>query len=316
MFFDGWGNVVRTSAPGDHHLFAGGNNINGFDILASEADGVYRDFVTMDSPSLVEVQERYIRRVVDTVGDLDNVLYEICNEAGAPSHDWQDHLIQVVRDYEKSKGFRHPIGSTGGMGTLNERTYASPADWVSPDCEAADGRAEEYRTGGYTWGRAPHDLADKVVLLDTDHLWGIGGDEVFAWKSFCRGYNVLYMDPCRDMPWFFFRSPKWESKTNFALRREMGVIRSFAERMDLNAAVPSNTLCSTGYCLADLGNSYLAYQPSSEPFTLQLESGPFSLQWHDPSTGTTQDPEPGSLGDGVVTLSPPFQGGAVAFLRR
>ena len=30
---------------------------------------------------------------MDTVSDLDNVLYEVCNEAGPYSIDWQYHII-------------------------------------------------------------------------------------------------------------------------------------------------------------------------------------------------------------------------------
>ena len=35
----------------------------------------------------------------------------------------------------------------------------------------------------------------KVILTDTDHLWGIGGDVAWVWKSFLRGLNPIFMDP-------------------------------------------------------------------------------------------------------------------------
>lgn len=33
------------------------------------------------------------------------------------------------------------------------------------------------------------------MLLDTDHIRGIGGDRDFVWESFVLGYNSIYMDP-------------------------------------------------------------------------------------------------------------------------
>ncbi|NJL30541.1 MAG: hypothetical protein HC898_02295 [Phycisphaerales bacterium] len=278
-------------------------------------DDIYRGWVTLDDPAIIEIQEKYIRKVIDIVNGYDNVLYEICNEAGKQSHDWQDHLIRVIKEYEKGKPKQHPVGSTGGQGTLNARTYQSPADWISPDCGAGDEFADEYRQGRYTWGEARFDTRDKVVILDTDHLWGIGGDEEFAWKNFCRGYNVIYMDPFLDMPWHFFEHPRWPASHNVHLRREMGSIRRYAQMMDLNHCLPLNALSTTGYCLALPGRSYLVYQPQSGPFRLMLVGGEYRQQWHDPSTGETRPWEKHTYADGWTTFNPPMQGDAVLYIQ-
>ena len=34
-----------------------------------------------------------------------------------------------------------------------------------------------------------------MSLLDTDHIWGCGGNAAWVWKSFLRGHNPLFMDP-------------------------------------------------------------------------------------------------------------------------
>jgi len=314
MLFEGWAVFRRNKARLEMHLFSKDNNVNGFDLAASQADGILRDWVTLDNPGLVRIQEAYVRKVVDTVNELDNVLYEICNEAGQHSHDWQEHFIGFIRRCEASKPKQHPVGTTGGMGTLNERTYASAADWVSPDSGAADGHDNQYREGGHTWGSAPFDRGDKVVLLDTDHLWGIGGDEVWAWKSFCRGYNVLYMDRCDDFASAFYEHEHWPEKHSPHLRREMGKIKTFADRMDLNAALPHNELSSTGYCLAAPGREYLVYQAECGPFTVHLQTGSYHYEWHDPSTGRPAGEGDVSVGDGPREFEPPFEGDAVLYL--
>ncbi len=57
------------------------NNINGID-GDSNGDGIGTEIDTLANPAVTRIQEHYVRKVIDTVNDLDNVLYEICNEAG------------------------------------------------------------------------------------------------------------------------------------------------------------------------------------------------------------------------------------------
>ncbi len=76
-----------------------------------------------------ELQSRYLRRVLDTVNDLDNVLYEICNEAGPYSTQWQYRVIQLVKEECRRRGKEHPVGTTFQYrGGRNEDLFASPAD--------------------------------------------------------------------------------------------------------------------------------------------------------------------------------------------
>ena len=106
---------------------------------------------TLKIPAITVLQEAYVRRVVDTVNDLDNVLYEIVNESGGYSTEWQYRLIRYIHEYEREKPKQHPVGMTfqfarACRGT-NENLFGGPADWVSPnpdggyrdDPPAADG---------------------------------------------------------------------------------------------------------------------------------------------------------------------------------
>ena len=316
MLFEGWAAPASNRAPREMHLFARDNNINGMDLLASDREGIPRDWITLDNPQVLRAQESYVQRVVQTIGDLDNVLYEIINEAGQQSQEWQDHLVAFVRECESDLPRQHPVGVTAGMGVQNEWLFASAADWVSPDGWAAEGAANPYRHGGYTWGAAPFDRGDKVVLLDTDHIWGIGGNVAWAWKSFCRGYNILYMDRCDDFPTAFYEHEWFPERVNPELRREMGRIRAYAERMGLNAALPHNGLASTGYCLAQPGEEYVVYQPAENPFTVELASGTYRCEWHNPSTGEAVAADTLSVASGACRFVPPFEGDSVLYLER
>ncbi len=288
MLFESWGVQTSSRSRRDLHLFARDNNINGIDIPGSERDGVLRAWCAMDDPKVLRLQEAYVRRVVETLNGCDNVLYEISNEAGASSHAWQEHITAFIRQVEEPLPARHPVGQTGGCGTLNRLAYASNADYIAPDCYASDGISRGYLTGAFTWGAAPFDQGTKVVILDTDHLWGVGGDPSWVWKSFCRGYNVLYMDPCTDQPWHFFDHPSFRAASDPAVRYALGKIRHDAERMELSTTVPSSSLSTTTYCLATPGREYLVYQPDSGPFSLDLEAGTWEAEWHWPDLASGQ----------------------------
>ena len=126
----------------------------------------------------------------------------------------------------------------------NDDLFASPADWISPN------------SGGGYGSDPPAATGAKVIVNDTDHIWGIGGDRVWLWKSFTRGLNVIYMDP-------------WEgrvipSKANTDLRWAIGNVRRFSMRLDLAGLVPVPNLASTGYCLANTVSDvdeYVVYLP-------------------------------------------------------
>ena len=77
-----------------------------------------------------EYQAAYIKKIIDTVWDLDNVLYEVINEGG--NVEWDAFVIKTVKDYEKTKGKIHPIGLTGHGNETLQQMMASQADWVSP----------------------------------------------------------------------------------------------------------------------------------------------------------------------------------------
>jgi len=114
------------------------------------------------------VMDRYVEKMIDTVNDLDNVLYEVINEASSTTRAWQYHIIDHIHNYEATKPKQHPVGMTAfdditSDDSQNYNLMASLADWVS-----FSGRTPPtYMTSLVD---AP---ATKVSLLDTDHTWGV-----------------------------------------------------------------------------------------------------------------------------------------------
>jgi hypothetical protein len=233
------------------------------------------------------------------VNDLDNVLYEVCNEAGPYSTAWQYHVIEYVKEYEASKPKQHPVGMTFQYrGGRNSTLFDGPADWVSPNAGSPD---ESYRDD------PPAETHGKVVVSDTDHLWGhTGGDAVWVWKSFTRGLNVLLME---DLP----PSPTWQDSA----RTAMGQAQRYSEQVNLAAMVPAGELAGTGYCLATPGREYLVLQPgSSGLFNVDLKDAveACSVEWLNVTTGLTTSAA-AVTGGGRRAFSTPFGGPAVLHLR-
>jgi hypothetical protein len=294
MLFEGW-SAQFESRPwrAQGHPFFPGNNANGLhpDL---DGDGTLREVYTLRIPRIRRIQEAYVRKVIDTVGRYDNVLYEIANESGAFSIPWQYRMIDYVKRYERARRLPpRPVGMSYVHGDSGAALERSRADWIAP----ADHRQAS---------DPPAVSARKVTFADTDHLHGVSPDASFAWRTFMRGYNPIYMDELTSEP------------RRQAVRRTLGVAGSWARRIDLVRMAPRGDLCSTGFCLVRPGYEYLVYQPGGGAFSVDLTPAPgrsFSLEWGDPDTGRRVRARDVTGGDST-TLTPPFAGAAVAHLRR
>jgi hypothetical protein len=350
MLFDGW--ALHLSPAPDNvegHPFHAANNVNDVGITS------IMDYQVLPlAPRVQAFQEAFIRKVVDTVHDLPNVLYEVANESSgggsvdrdfaealglgeAPdwgdSTSWQYWVIEVVKAYEQEMGYdRHPIGMTmqfpvQNQTEVNDPLFDGPADWISPGYDD-----EVFAHGGHPMAPgSPHSRwydnpppADggKVVITDTDHYAPGQGDALWAWKTFLRGHHPILMD-------FGIidgvTQPDPSSGTPYdafePARYAMGDTLRFAQRIDLVEMEPRGDLSSTGYLLANPGKEYLVLQPgnASDPFTVELLPGIYAVEWH--NVQTRQPMEADNLtvkGAESVSFTAPFaeDDPAVLYLRQ
>ena len=229
------------------------------------------------SQAITRLQRAYVRKVIETVNDLDNVLYEISNENHPASTDWQYEMIRYIKRLEADQPKQHPVGMTFQYkGGSNRTLFESPADWISPNSD-----------GGYR-DNPPAADGSKVIITDTDHLWGIGGNAAWVWKSFLRGLNPIFMDPYDGA----VLSKNFDLAWGRPLRVSLGYARDWSQRVDLAAMVPNGDLASSGYCLANPGTEYLVYVPAAESsVTLSLPAGTYRCVWFRASTGDETKPE-------------------------
>lgn len=262
MLFNGWSieNKINGS-PWPGHPFNSQNNINGINGDLN-GNGQGEEVHQLLNTNILNIQKSYIRKVIDTVNDLDNILYEISNESPNYSTAWQYEIINYIKEYQNTKTKQHLIGMTFQWPDGNDNSlFVSSADWVSP--------------GYYIYRDDPLiNNYNKVVVMDTDHLWGVGGNIAWVWKTFTRGLHTIFMDDFGD----------WES-----VRIQMGRTLEYANKVNLNKMFPRQDL-ATGYCLTDNNKEYIVFQPGSfdGSFYLNLigNTNIFTVEWFNPQNNT------------------------------
>ena len=332
MLFQGWsiqGSGKYANSQWEGHPLNRQNNINEID-GDYDQDGRGWDVHTLVNPKVNLIHDAYVKKVIDTVGDLDNVLYEISNESVAtevsgPCHsvknvsDWAYHLINLIHRYERQQGYGpHPVGISGFRplpgdpmsDDWNHYLFDSPAEFVFP----SGGRW----TGNERWKKDPQPATgNKVVIADTDHIHpdmhGGPGMRSWQWRTFTRGHsiNAVDGDPEQGSDWV---TPD-DSATMQAMSR-------YVDMVDLARMKPHSALSSTRYCLADPGWAYVVYQPRSGlegtsqgfPFELELQPGDFQYEWFNPETNRIAQTGEVHWDSGIATFTPPFNAHAVLFL--
>ena len=293
MLFQGFSSQRKTIGGGNPwtgHPFNLSNNINGINGDPSGNDNG-EEVHSLTVPAITSLQEAYVRKVVDTLNDLDNVLYEISGDAPASSREWQYYMINYLKNYQTTKPKQHPVGmSYLYLGNTND-LLASPADWILlPGSET----------------NPPLAAGSKVILSDMDpKLLANSTSYPMVWKSFMRGFNPIYLES--DLP---------NLSADENVRNSMGYTLKYSQLVDLLSMSPSSELCSSGYCLINPGREYLVYLPTGGTVRVDLSaaSGSFVASWFSPTTGRTTSG--GTVSAGIpILFTSPIDGDAVLYLQ-
>ena len=319
--------LLRFRSPTDGYPFSGPNNVNGVDdgYRGGPAESGLASVTMTATNTITELQDACVRKTIDALHDLPNVLWIVSEEAPPKSSWWNDHLIAWVRTCEKGKPYQHPIGYATLDGPNDPILYNSDADWVAP----------------WAWISPPRSCgtgrpACKVNINDSDHSYfGMWNDTPqknrnYAWENLMTGNQVLFMDPYlvyyprenRNLclaPVNGIGSqpdPRWE---NF--RNNLGYLLRYSRKVNLAEVSPRNSLSSTKFCLAQtpsVGAEYLVYAPDRGAFTMDLSAMPGSRQlaveWFNPETGKTITGSPITAGSSSQSFRPPFREDAVLYL--
>ena len=285
-----------------YHPYNTTNNVSGVN-GDPNGNGNGEETHTLQVAAVTQAQEAYVKKVIDTVNDLDNVMYEVSNGDTAGDPAWQFHIINIIKTHEAGKPKQHLVGMTGAEKLSNSLLMTNPGDWTSFAATTYNSSTDHYTSN------PPATDGTRVSILDTDHIgYSLFQNDAaltrgWVWKSFTRGHHPILM----------------EDNTGFsgwaAGRSAMGHTQSYASRMNLAGMTPLNSLSSTSYCLASAGQEYLVYQPANGPFTVNVAGGAYIYEWFNPVAGTIAGTGTVGAVGGDQSFTPPFSGPAVLFLK-
>lgn len=302
MLFHSFGWEKNLRIPDNNswgwHPYAKGNNVNGID-ADQNGDGQGLE-MGLQQNVVYDRELAYVRQVLYTVRDLDNVLIEICNECydGASENDWQNDLIAYIHRHEIAfQSMRHPVVMTS-LQNFNNVPLAQSA-------------AEAVEYGGPSEATNPvKNDATKVNLSDSDHTNPCVDVPSISWpwRAFTRGHNLAFI---------YCKGADTPSENEELVITRMAQTRTYAARLNLKSAVPNDQAgeCSTEYCLIG-PTEVLGYLPTGGTITLTvLAPGMWTIEWFDPATGQTLPAAAITIDrtGQAVTVEAPFDGDAVLF---
>jgi hypothetical protein len=267
--FDAWHNkgwVVEDNGDEQHEwgmkydFYNGANNINGIDTADQ------RDWTDTSHP-VFEYQQALIRQVVDHLGGLPGIIFEICNENYEDAA-WELQLADYLTEYEASKGL--------------DRHLVMPRDL--PNHDQAGGKGMDPDT--------THDelvanfSKGKPLIADNDGGGSASpaGTRHKAWGALTAGGHISYFH------WELHRDEVLHSAEVSERMRYLGNILKFLEasNLDLRGMRPADDLLSRGWAYALEGERYLIYLAAGGDTTVSGLPGSYSAQWFNPRTGEVQ----------------------------
>ncbi len=331
MLFQGWSQKKeKLRNPWEYHPFNPENNVNGKgkNIFDNKEDDASKATIhSLKNGEILRLQEAYVQKVIETINDRDNVLFEIINEGG--TKEWQYHIINFIHKTERKLAKQHPVGMSHAVAVKpqmwNQDLIESPADWIAPSPEPFEWEyPNSTKTTDYQINIKPN-TSKKVTILDTDHLWGCGGNQDWLWKAFLQGYNLIFMDPWQSFAKADTAAIPWLSPCMYAreypayrlIRQNMRYTIEYSKKINLAKSIPMPDLASSGYCLAEPDKSYLVWVEAGKYLTLNLRNTnvKFYAEWFDPISlkKTAIDPV---KGNDFIVLKPPFENGGVLILSK
>jgi hypothetical protein len=279
MLFEVYG-FLRGEACGqpvqtlwDGNIFNKANNINGVH-MDYDGDGKGMEFFYTQDGEVLRLQKAYVKKVIDTVNHLDNILYEVANELHSPQ--WQYQMVEFIKRYEKSKPKQHLVLLSAGGRTRGGKWVQMNKPQVVDSAANCFAVAGSWASGQYRKQDPPANKTAKPGFVDMDHVAPGSHDVGYVWTAFTRGYHFnLYDKP--------FESPDAEAPAWECVRYNVGKTVEYAHTIDLVNAQPRPDLASTGFCLAKPGWEYIVYQPNRSSFTVSglQSSGSYYYQWYD-----------------------------------
>jgi hypothetical protein len=274
---------------------------------------------TLKDKALTAAQEALVRKLAAELKDFDNLYYEVCNEPyfGGVTREWNDRIVSVLRDAEKSFPARHLIAQNISNGSTKiDRPnpdvsifnfhYSTPPDSVAMNAKLGKGIADD-ETGFRGTADLPYRTEGWDFLL-------AGGS---AYSNLDYSFTCKRPDGTAEVT----TSPGGGGP---ALRKQLQILKEFMDGLDFVSMRPDNGVIKGGRILAPLsgnppeakataralvapGKTYAIYVRGGTQAALELEmpAGKYRAEWVNTKTGTVDKAEDFDHTEGTRTLASP-----------
>ena len=316
-------------------------NVNG---VGEDCDD-YRQFMTLEAPSVVAFQERFVRKVAEELNEFDNVYYEICNEPYSKTFPkewtkrgevWHAHVARTVRQVEKDLPNQHTIAAN---------VPDNEAILKNPDIDILN---HHYPPGVRTWHFVrDRDRYRKPLVYDENYSGIVGKkpaeryaiNRAEAWLTIlsgCAGFSNLDWTYTAADETGTGKAPLPDGRRidGRPLREWLAIFRKLLGRYDVARLVPAvgvlpDRISGYGYAAtSDRKGKYILYfvderlfrsEPcKTQPFaaTLELPTGQYAVRTFEPRSGnTTAVAAINSTGTASLKI-PPFREDVAILLER
>jgi hypothetical protein len=273
-----------NSGYGAFDYFRAQNNINGFDWSTHE------QWVDPNG-SIYAHNLAFVHRMVEEIGDRENVVWETCNEKKAGNSSdpvanamdgFHAGIADAIHEAEDEFGFeRHLVVP---VDFPEHRTIAG--HWLptqgNGNEESLTSMHDRLANEQFGWGR--------VLITDNDCCVGEPNADVLrrkAWIALASGAHTMGFNN------EIFRNAILDNQNTANGMRFIGYTRDFVESLgvDLVGMEPHDELVDAGaYALARPGEEWVIYVPAGAgTVTVQGVPASATATWYDTQSGQTQD---------------------------
>ncbi len=279
----------------------------------------HKEILSLKHPEIIAVQEKMVRKIVNSLKDFDNLYYEVCNEPYFGDlealAEWEKYMTSVITDTEKD--FRHKHLISNNIANKSKK-ITDPNPNVS--------------IFNFHYAKPPVTVAmnyglDKVI---GDNETGFKGIEdvqyrTEAWDFMVAGgglFNHLDYSFTADHENGTFIVEKGQPGGGGAtIRSQLKILKEVFNEVDFIKMKPSDSIIknlsgsATVRILANEGEQYLIYinntvkkeeeRNKNFSFIMELARGRYKAEWINPVSGDRSGLNIGNYQGGELTVNTP-----------
>lgn len=310
------------------------NNINQIGNMVD-----HKEILSLKHPEILAVQEKMVRKIIETLQEYDNLYYEVCNEPYFGDlealESWEHYMTSVIADAEKNFSVQHLISQN-----------------IANDFQRIENPNPLVSIFNFHYAKPPVtiEMNFNINKVIGDNETGFDGIEdvnyrTEAWEFLTAGgglFNNLDYSFTVDHEDGSFRIPAEQpGGGGKKFRSQLSILRQVFQEIDFISMKPSNSILqdkpgdiARTWALAGEGQ-YLVYLNSSVEnvsanpdslhspgnevihLTLKLPAGWYSVSWINTLTGERTKREIEVMQPGTVKLeTPPFSEDIALLIRK